>query len=257
MKRKVRVFPKVSEEERDQVWFTQHDFKTFRKECWQLLKNISSSVPIPIQTEDAEQEQSLCGCSTITTTTRGLEDWSKTKYKQRKKRMKDSIFSVLLEQECIKNEGIDGRTRTTTGSNHNEYEYAEQRIAIEYKKLVQEAKRIALERGREDARYLQQAADENKSGSSISTCHQKENRNPSCSSSSSSPSLPSSALDDASVHTMTSTDMDISSHNIHPMVVDRSHRKATKRQRRRRNASPFVGTNHNHYMETMGRMKER
>jgi hypothetical protein len=129
--RKVRVFPKMTGDEKDQIWWTQDDFRSFRKRCWKTLKAEKSPDGTPLK-----EDQCL----------RGLEDWSKDKHTERRKRMRDAVLGVILEQECLRSEG-----RTD-----------EVQISIQYAKLAAESRRIAQLKGAIDAEPLREIVEDSR-----------------------------------------------------------------------------------------------
>jgi hypothetical protein len=101
--RKVRVFPKIAGDEKCHIWWTQEDLKAIRKQCWQTLKDSRT-----FNCEQRVKNDEKC--------LRGLEDWSKDICTERRKRMRDAILGVILEQECLKNEEESIRIANLRGS---------------------------------------------------------------------------------------------------------------------------------------------
>jgi hypothetical protein len=90
--RKVKVYEKVRESEKEQVWWTPRDFRKFRSHCMETIRFAKSKTEAQLSTHK------YC--------LRGLEHFPLETYRPRKKMMKDAILLVLAEQECMQHKGV-------------------------------------------------------------------------------------------------------------------------------------------------------
>jgi hypothetical protein len=118
--RKVKVYEKVKESEKEQVWWTPRDFRKFRTHCIETIRSAKSKTEAQLSTHE------YC--------LRGLEKVPLETSRARKKMMKDAILLVLAEQECMQHKGATDAFAT----------------ARLYGKFGAESKRRAHKKGLED-----------------------------------------------------------------------------------------------------------
>ena len=90
--RKVRVFPKVTESERNQVWWCDAEYQKNHKVCWRTVDLVKDGANLATS-------NSYCA--------RGLEHWPDDKRRARMGRRKHALLAVLEEQSRQSESGIN------------------------------------------------------------------------------------------------------------------------------------------------------
>jgi hypothetical protein len=89
--RKVKVYSKVGSFQREEVWWSARDYRSFRGQC-------AATVGVMESGEDIQHSQTHCF--------RGLERFPQEKNRERRKKIRGAILLVLSEQECLKHQGV-------------------------------------------------------------------------------------------------------------------------------------------------------